>query len=52
MKPHLVNRKQFASTLDNELLENLNALSKRTDIPKTKLLDKAVTLLLNQYNDK
>jgi hypothetical protein len=42
----VVNRKQVSTTLANDLNEKLEKLSKDTDIPKTRLLDQAVSLLL------
>ena len=36
----LVNRKKFISSLDNKLVEPLNALSKKTRVPKSRLLDR------------
>ena len=38
----LVNRKKFISSLDNKLVEPLNALSKKTRVPKSRLLDEAI----------
>ncbi len=52
MRVKLINRTAFASTLRNDLNEKLNELSDKTDIPKSKLFDQAVTLLLNKYNEK
>ena len=48
-KKVLKNRSQITSTLKNELYQDLKNLSEETDIPISKLLDKAVTLLLNEY---
>ena len=42
----LVNRKKFISSLDNKLVEPLNALSKKTRVPKSRLLDEAIEDLL------
>ena len=42
-------REPFGSTLKSNLLADLRKLSEETDIPISKLLDKAVTLLLNEY---
>lgn len=44
----LRNRKQFTSTLRNDLYEKLHEYSKKTDIPLTKILDKAVEEYLNK----
>lgn len=46
------NRVKIASTLKKENKEKLDALSSETDIPISKLLDKAIDLLLKQYSDK
>jgi hypothetical protein len=43
-------RTSFGSTLKEELYTDLQELSKETDIPMTKLLDRAVDLLLNEMN--
>lgn len=45
----LKTRVQFASTLKKELAEELDKLHKKTLIPKSKLLDKAVELLLKEF---
>ncbi|MGE6313599.1 ribbon-helix-helix domain-containing protein [Bacillus cereus] len=42
----VVNRKQFSTTLANDLNEKLEKLKEDTNIPKTRLLDQAVSLLL------
>jgi predicted transcriptional regulator len=41
-----VNRKQLSTTLANDLNERLEKLKEDTNIPKTRLLDQAVSLLL------
>jgi antitoxin component of RelBE/YafQ-DinJ toxin-antitoxin module len=41
-------RESFGSTLDKELLNDLRNLSDNTGIPISKLLDRAVTLLLEK----
>ncbi|MGR5878815.1 ribbon-helix-helix domain-containing protein [Bacillus pacificus] len=41
-----MNRKQLSTTLANDLNEKLEKLKEDTDIPKTRLLDQAVSLLL------
>lgn len=48
----LVNRKRFNTSADKELLERLEELSKRTDIPKSKLIDRALILLFKDFEDK
>jgi Ribbon-helix-helix domain len=42
----LKNRTQFTTTLKNELYDAMHELSIDTGVPKTKLLDRAVELLL------
>lgn len=51
-KDTLVNRDRYGSTFDKELLRGLKDLSARTSIPISKLLDKALELLLEAYKDK
>ena len=48
----LVNRKKFISSLDNKLVEPLNPLSKKTRVPKSRLLDEAIEDLLKKYEKK
>lgn len=48
----LVNRKRFNTSVDIELLANLDELSSRTLIPKSKLIDRAIELVLEEYKDK
>lgn len=48
----LVNRKRFNTSADIDLLDALDELSKETMIPKSKLIDKALELLLKEYNKK
>ena len=48
----LVNRKKFVSSLANELVEPFNALSKKTRLTKTKLLDEAIEDPLKKYAAK
>lgn len=45
----LKNRHRWSTTLDNKLYYALEELHQETFIPKTKLADKAVTLLLKEY---
>ena len=45
-------RVKIASTLKKENKDKLDLLSSETDIPISKLLDKAIELLLNEYNEK
>lgn len=46
----LKNRIRFSTSLDKELSQKLEALSKSTRIPKSKLLDEAIELLLFKHN--
>ena len=48
----LVNRKKFISSLDNALVEPFSELSKRTRVPKSRLLDEAIEDLLNKYKKR
>ena len=48
----LVNRKKFVSSLANELVFPFDQLSKRTRIPKSRLLDEAIEDLLKKYEKK
>ena len=43
-------RVKIASTLKKENKENLDLLSSKTDIPISKLLDRAIELLLKEHN--
>lgn len=43
-------RQRYSSTFDKELLKKLQELSKETLIPVSKLMDKALELLLKEYN--
>ncbi|URM31603.1 ribbon-helix-helix domain-containing protein [Cytobacillus firmus] len=49
MKTKLKNRQYFSSTLRNDLVSELDQLHKDTGIPKSKLLDQAVELLLKHH---
>jgi metal-responsive CopG/Arc/MetJ family transcriptional regulator len=48
----LVNRKRFNTSADINLLNSLDELSKETMIPKSKLIDRALELLLKEYEKK
>ncbi|WP_416044938.1 ribbon-helix-helix domain-containing protein (plasmid) [Clostridium tyrobutyricum] len=48
----LVNRTKISNAVDTKLYEKLTELSKETMIPISKLLDKAITLLLDEYDKK
>lgn len=47
--PYLKYRKRFVSSLKNELIPALDHLSEFTKIPKSRLLDEAITDLLKKY---
>ncbi|MDK8747725.1 ribbon-helix-helix domain-containing protein [Streptococcus agalactiae] len=48
----LKNRKTFSNAIDKELSDKFDELSKSTRIPKSKLLDQAIELLLEHYSNK
>lgn len=48
----LVNRKRFNTSADIELLDKLDKLSLKTEIPKSKLIDKALRLLFKEYEEE
>lgn len=48
-RPNLKNRTAYTSTLATPLWEALNALQQFSRIPKSKLLDEAVELLLQHH---
>lgn len=45
----LKNRIRFSTSLDKELSAKLEELSKNTRIPKSKLLDEAIELLIEKH---
>ncbi|MBB6731898.1 ribbon-helix-helix domain-containing protein [Cohnella zeiphila] len=45
----LINRKAISNSLRKDLADKFEELHLNTDIPKSKLLDQAVTLLLEKY---
>lgn len=47
----LVNREPFSGALDKTLYERLHELHERTGIPKNRLYDQAIELLLEKYKD-
>ncbi|GIN87587.1 hypothetical protein J6TS2_39730 [Heyndrickxia sporothermodurans] len=51
-KRGLKNRKPISNAIDINLSEQLDELAKNTKIPKSKLLDEAIELLLKQYKNK
>ncbi|ENE5338104.1 ribbon-helix-helix domain-containing protein [Klebsiella pneumoniae] len=48
-EPYLKNRKRFTSSLDNHLVPLFDALSAKTRIPKSRLLDEAISDLLLKH---
>nr|DAY96641.1 MAG TPA: Ribbon-helix-helix domain [Caudoviricetes sp.] len=46
----LKNRIRFSTSMDIELSKKLEELSKQTRIPKSKLVDEAIEMLVNKYN--
>ena len=50
--PIYVNRKRFVSSLDNALVAQFDELSKKTRVPKSRLLDEAVEDLLKKYEKR
>lgn len=48
-EPFLKNRKRFTSSLDNPLVPLFDALAVKTRIPKSRLLDEAITDLLIKH---
>ena len=51
-EPVYVNRTRVVSSLDNSLVEAFNELSKKTRVPKTRLLDEAIEDLLKKYEKR
>ena len=48
----LKNRTAISNAVNTELLEKLRKLSEETMIPMSKLLDKAIELVLKEYEAK
>lgn len=46
-----VNRTRFSTSVNKKLLESLDELSKTTMIPKSKLVDLALEMLFEKYNE-
>ncbi len=51
-KPKRPNRTQITTMIKTDLLDALNELHERTMAPKSKLLDRAIELLLKEYKNK
>ena len=47
----LKNRIRFSTSMDIELSKKLEELSKQTKIPKSKLVDEAIEMLVNKYKE-
>jgi hypothetical protein len=47
----LVNRRPINNSLDKELYDKFHDLHERTGLPKSKLLDEAVKLVLKKYEN-
>lgn len=52
MEPYLKYRTRFTSSLKNELAVRLKGLSEQTRIPQSRLLDEAVSDLLQKYQQE
>ncbi len=48
----MVHRKRFVSSLKNELVPELDQLSKETRVPTSRLLDEAIEDLLKKYEKR
>lgn len=48
-EPFLKNRRRFTSSLDNHLVPLFNELAAKTRIPKSRLLDEAISDLLLKH---
>jgi metal-responsive CopG/Arc/MetJ family transcriptional regulator len=48
----LVTRSAFSNSIRKDLAEQFDELHKKTEIPKSKLLDQAIQLLLEKYSTK
>lgn len=46
----LKNRVRFSTSMEIELAKKLEELSKETRIPKSKLVDEAIEMLVNKYS--
>ena len=47
----LKNRVRFSTSMDIELSKKLEELSKQTRIPKSKLVDETIEMLVNKYKE-
>lgn len=46
----LKNRTRFSTTLDNEIYKKLKEYSGKTDVPITKVMDKAIAMYLQSVD--
>ena len=46
----LKNRTRFSTTLDNEIYRKLKEYSRKTDVPITKVMDKAIAMYLQNID--
>lgn len=46
----LKNRTRFSTTLDNEILKKLKDYSSKTDVPLTKIMDRAIAMYLKSVD--
>lgn len=44
-----INRKKISATIDKDLIPYLEVLHKKTRIPKARLLDEAISDILDKY---
>ena len=49
---NLVNRTKLISSLAKELVEPFNELSRKTRVPKSRLIDEAIEDLLKKYEKR
>lgn len=47
----LANRRAFSNAIDAKLFDDFTKLAAETKIPKSKLLDEAIELLIKKYQD-
>lgn len=52
MAGDLKNRKHYGVTIDIKILERFKGLAESTRIPQSRLMDEALTDLLNKYEKK
>lgn len=52
MTDSLKNRAPFSTSIDKNLLQELDRITKETRIPKSKLMDEAIEWLIEKYPSK